>query len=106
MKTHPDSIFAKLSDVCDLSVDGSGHIWCTNEDVGNRSNVTEFVPASAYIELKSELAAANAQLQTQTENMLALREFVGKVASVTDWSHRLQDGMVDDAQELFARITP
>lgn len=124
MKTHPDSIFVKLSDIADLGIDGSGQLWGTSEDVSNRSNVTEFVPAAAYIKLQERLEKAEysangfeslydaaheeneslkAQLQTQTENMRTLREFVEIIANVSHFEE-LPGDLICQAQDLIGTL--
>lgn len=58
MKTHPDSIFTRESDLRDLDDSGTGDLWSCRNELPDFSMTIEFVPASAYIELKTRLEKA------------------------------------------------
>lgn len=128
MKTHSNSIFVNETDLVHSLVTGYACVDITSESGAVDYAKIEFVPAAAYIELQNELESSNkrileavsvatdtlkdliaahaenesleAQLQTQTENMRALREFVENIA---DFNCFGIDDLICRAQDLITR---
>lgn len=80
MKTHPDSIFLQLSDVrMEQRVSGESRRNLRFDAVGPVSNFiptvpTEFVPASAYLELRASTDQALQSELAHVKRLLSLTE--------------------------------
>lgn len=129
MKTHPESVWIDTESLRQVDEYGMQVSAVSSEQI--LANDLEFVPASAYIELKNELESSNkrtleavsvatdtlkdlsayhaeferlnAQLQTQTENMRALREFVEMVANSSHFEE-LPGDIICQAQDLIGTL--
>lgn len=58
MKTHPNSIFIQKHALDELLQGGTVDLWSCTEPIPGYGIETEFVPASAYVELKEQCEKA------------------------------------------------